>query len=290
MLRSAAGGFASWEIDPPPGEGSLAEDGTVALVVPCYNEAERLDVAAFLEAAATRPWLTFLFVDDGSTDRTAEVLEAAARAAPRQISVLSLARNGGKAEAVRRGVLAALETDAELTGYWDADLATPLGELDGMRRLALDEGALVVMGVRVPLRGRAVERRRVRHYLGRVFANVASLALAARFYDTQCGAKLLRNDEVIRAVFSAPFRARWVFDVEVLARILRHDLRSGSSLLATRVLELPLSEWHDVQGSKLRPHDFLRAGVDLAGVALSTRLAARARAEGRRRGRGEGGA
>ena len=102
---------------------------SLTVVIPCYNEAERLDEApllAFLDGCAEA---SVLFVNDGSTDATADRLAAIAAARPARIDVLSLQPNGGKAEAVRRGMLAALERGAGVIGYLDADLSTPPREI-----------------------------------------------------------------------------------------------------------------------------------------------------------------
>ena len=101
----------------------------LAVVIPCYNEADRLDEApllAFLDSCADA---SLLFVDDGSTDATADRLSVIAAARPGRIDVLSLRPNGGKAEAVRRGMLAVLERGTGVVGYLDADLSTPPGEM-----------------------------------------------------------------------------------------------------------------------------------------------------------------
>lgn len=241
------------------------------LVVPCFNEAARLKCDVFSDAVRERAWLEVLFVNDGSSDATGAMIDELAGAQPGRIHTLHLARNLGKSGAVREGVLAALQSEADLCGYWDADLATPLPELDGMRDLFSDD-VFLVMGVRVPLRGRHVHRRRSRHLLGRSFAYVASLVLDTNLYDTQCGAKVFRNNDVARHVFRDAFTARWVFDVEVLARIASYDRAHGSSVLCEGIIEHPLTTWHDVQGSRLRPRDFLRAGFDLMTIAARTRL------------------
>lgn len=234
------------------------------IVVPCYNEAARLDVAAFQRFAAQHPGCRFLMVDDGSGDRTAEVLESLATGDPKSFRVLRLARNVGKAEAVRQGVLQALECRPELVGYWDADLATPLEALgEFCHLLEADRQLQVVLGSRVKLLGRRIERRPMRHYLGRVFATAASLVLSLPVYDTQCGAKVFRASPLVHRMFAEPFHSRWFFDVELLARLI---LASAERQLPVEALvhELPLLEWRDVPGSKLRSKDFVRALFDLA--------------------------
>ena len=136
--------------------------------------------------------------------------------------MLNLPANAGKAEAVRAGVLRALELEPDSAGYWDADLATPLDAIPHFLRVFEERPQIeLVMGARVHLLGRHIERNPLRHYLGRVAATLIALTLKLRVYDTQCGAKLFRTTPVMREVFAAPFASSWAFDVEVLARLVR---------------------------------------------------------------------
>lgn len=237
----------------------------VVLVIPCYNEAARLDVAAIGSFVEVSPRVELLFVDDGSTDDTLEVLTSLARDVPR-CSVLRQPQNGGKAEAVRAGMLAALERTPRYVGYWDADLATPLPALrDFLRVLDARPELLLALGSRVQLLGRAIERDRARHYIGRIFATIVSLMLGLRVYDTQCGAKLFRVDENLPRLFDAPFETRWVFDVELLARMI--VARGGDPAATAAVLyELSLFDWRDVGGSKVRWVDGIRAFGDVVRI------------------------
>lgn len=235
----------------------------VVLVVPCYNEAARLERAAFREFRLPSRRVLFCFVNDGSRDQTLAVLNELVRERPGGAFVLDLPTNSGKAEAVRRGLLLALETRARSVGFWDADLATPLSELPRFCEvLAARPEVELVLGSRVRLLGRAIQRSAPRHYLGRVFATGASLTLGLPVYDTQCGAKLLRVTGALPSLLERPFLTRWVFDVELLARYRR--LAAGSATaVERRVYELPLQEWTDVPGSKVRPWDFVRSGLEL---------------------------
>jgi glycosyltransferase involved in cell wall biosynthesis len=241
----------------------------VVLVVPCYDEALRLDVAAFERALGATPRLSLVLVDDGSTDATPDVLRQLAAAHPTRCEVLSLARNVGKAEAVRTGLRHALAGPAAYVGYWDADLATPFDALPDFAT-ALDRrpDCQAVLGSRVRLLGRRIERRTTRHYLGRIFATVASIALRMPVYDTQCGAKLFRASPRLRDVVAEPFTSRWAFDVELIAR-LRAAL--GAADVDEAFCELPLLAWHDVAGSKLRASSALRSGLDLLWIGLRSR-------------------
>ena len=220
----------------------------VCLVIPCFNEAARLDGTAFLAHLALDPRISFCFVDDGSTDATGQVLASLAARHPDRVFALTLPRNAGKAEAVRHGMLHAVRHRAfTYVGYWDADLATPLSELAAMID-ALDgaPACQIVLGSRWHRLGSRISRRAWRHILGRVFATIASLTLELPIYDSQCGAKLLRASAV-EPLFEEPFLTRWMFDLELLARLRAHSL----SATTDAALEVPLTCWQDVRGSRL---------------------------------------
>lgn len=229
-------------------------NSSAVIVVPCYNERERLPVGHFQHfVSPTTSRVKFLFVDDGSTDGTRELLEEVRDFAPDVFHVHCFPRNVGKSEAVRAGILKALETDARYVGFWDADLAAPLEEILLLCSL-LDRkpDVDVVLGSRVQLLGRRIERRTVRRLLGRLFAMVASTMLGVRIYDTQCGAKLFRATSYLPLLFQEPFVSRWIFDVEIIARLARLRADSGSGSLERVVYEAPLDIWCDPGGSRLR--------------------------------------
>jgi glycosyltransferase involved in cell wall biosynthesis len=186
------------------------------VVIPCFNEANRLDLRAFVEHSV-RGDAALLFVNDGSSDDTGDVLDELCAINPANFSALHLPRNCGKAEAVRQGVLRAFQRQPAYIGYWDADLATPLDAIGEFRAyLAANPRVEMLLGARVRLLGRTIERRISRHCAGRVFATAASWVLQLPVYDTQCGAKLFRATDRTRLLFAEPFRSRWIFDVELL--------------------------------------------------------------------------
>lgn len=236
----------------------------LALVVPCYNEATRLDTDAFVHFITTHPGVRLVMVDDGSVDGTGEVLERIRAAAPVAVTTIRHSRNRGKGEAVRAGMLAAIAEHAAVVGFFDADLSTPLPVVDDfLAVLRMRPDIEFILGSRVLLMGRDVKRRASRHYLGRVFATAVSHALDLPVYDTQCGAKMLRVNAATTTLFATPFRSRWIFDVELVARYLRLPIAPGEPPRRDRLYELVLPAWHDKPGSKLRWYDFARATVDL---------------------------
>ncbi|HXT70251.1 MAG TPA: glycosyltransferase [Vicinamibacterales bacterium] len=234
---------------------------TSCVIVPCYNEANRLDSSEFLAFTSAQPDVHFLFVNDGSRDGTAEVLSRLSQERPSQIHALNLPQNQGKAEAVRSAANAIAGWKAfDYAGFLDADLAAPLATI-GQLQAALDAEPSheFAIGSRVALLGRHIRRHASRHYTGRVFATVVSLMLRLPVYDTQCGAKLFRA-RLIPELFGDPFVTKWFFDVELIFRLLRSR---GHAAAAGMFVEVPLLVWTDQAGSKLRASDFLRTPLEL---------------------------
>jgi dolichyl-phosphate beta-glucosyltransferase len=232
------------------------------VVVPCFNEGQRLDLTQ-LEALADLVDARVLAVDDGSTDDTAALLGKLADGETDRFRVLSLGTNRGKGEAVRQGLLAALADGTDLVAYCDADFATPPDEVARLVAALRDDDVVeVVLGSRVAMMGADIRRSAVRHYTGRLFATAGSLVLGVPVYDTQCGAKAFRVTGALRAALAGPFVSRWAFDVELLGRLLHaNDAPSGRP--HGRFIEVPLQAWHEPGGSKLTPSAAMRAAVDL---------------------------
>jgi dolichyl-phosphate beta-glucosyltransferase len=89
------------------------------------------------------------------------------------------------------------------------------------------------------------------------------MTLGVAVYDTQCGAKLFRATDETQTLFLQPFSSRWIFDVEILARLVA---TAGDGRAEQMIYECPLDRWTDVGGSQLKPRDFARAAVDLARI------------------------
>ena len=119
------------------------------IVVPCYNESKRLKQEEFLAFVQDNPDVEFLFANDGSRDNTLEVLQVLCDRHP-SLHLYDIQPNGGKAEAVRKGMLYGAEhLSPDYIAFWDADLATPLNEIPHMVEWA-DKGYDVVIETDAP--------------------------------------------------------------------------------------------------------------------------------------------
>lgn len=217
------------------------------VVIPCFNEERRLHVDKFKKFADANPDIGLMFVNDGSSDATSQLLKTLCD--NENLFYLELPANMGKAEAVRQGMLAALEKKPDMIGFWDADLATPLEQItDFISVMAKQPELLMVTGCRLMRLGTYVQRSHIRHYLGRIFATIISNRLKIPVYDTQCGAKLMRAEAAI-AVIQKPFYSKWFFDVEIFKRLI---FKYGRETIIKSVLEFPLPQWLETPGSKLK--------------------------------------
>jgi glycosyltransferase involved in cell wall biosynthesis len=218
-----------------------------------------LDTTAFIDFLVRNPSIDLCFVDDGSGDATFSLLQQIERHLPARVTLLRLPANGGKAEAVRAGILSVVTT-RDAVGFMDADLATPLDEM--ARLVATRERLLVpvVIASRVRRLGVHIDRKVLRHYTGRLFAAVVSLLFRLKAHDTQCGAKIF-DARVAAGIFAEPFLSKWLFDVELLLR-----LRRLPGDLLSRAREIPLDEWYERSGSKIKPSYIFRVPVELARI------------------------
>ena len=230
----------------------------ICIVVPCYNEESRFPTMEFAEDFNSSDHY-YCFVNDGSRDRTIDVLENFRKNREDRVLVVDCKVNKGKAEAVRSGILSAREwKDFYIVGYFDADLATPLCEADRMAEYFSDE-IVFVFGSRVRRTGARIQRKWYRHILGRVFATMASMLLELPVYDTQCGAKLFRAN-IAGGIFNSEFSSKWIFDVEIFFRLLILMKFKDINLFAR---EIPLDSWVDKAGSKIRMSYFIKVLFDL---------------------------
>lgn len=231
------------------------------LVVPCYNEFRRIPLSVFESFLLRQVGISICFVDDGSTDATLDMLRRFVDRNSESATFISMPTNGGKAEAVRQGVLTMLAANpsCEYIGFWDADLATPLNQcLEFLSVIDADPMLLAVVGSRWPHLGADIQRGGLRNVVGGIMANLITQYLRLNLYDSQCGAKIFRAD-VARDLFRQRFVSRWLFDVEIFKRmkdlLTRHVDADASVMMNIHCYEFPLRVWHEVSGSKLHLSD-----------------------------------
>lgn len=232
------------------------------IVIPCYNEATRLDVNVFAKFLTENKQYDFLFVNDGSKDDTLIVLGNLKKTVGDQVQILDLMVNSGKAEAVRQGMLHLFEVNKyNYVGFWDADLATPLSEIEELLGKCRQDTIKILMGSRIKRLGTKVVRKASRHLFGRVFSTFASIILKLPVYDTQCGAKLFRADQ--RELFHEKFITRWLFDVELLARFRN---KNGINESITDIVEVPLNIWEEKGDSRLKLIHVMKVPFELLNI------------------------
>jgi glycosyltransferase involved in cell wall biosynthesis len=236
------------------------------LVIPCFNEEHRIVESEVLRCVEILQ-CTVLLVNDGSRDKTLNVIEAISALQPDLIRVHHLAKNVGKGEAVRSGVKLAIELGATEVGFCDADFSV---DADDLLRLFkhLDSSPQLdaVIGSRMAIAGSTIERSFVRHISGRVFASLVVFTLQQRIYDTQCGAKVFRINDVVKKTFSERFISRWAFDVEIIGRIHRNGKGQTGSI---SIAELSLLRWIAQPGSKLSFGQQFKTIFDLVHIRRS---------------------
>lgn len=220
---------------------------SISIVIPAYNEQKRLPstlqtVACYLEKTAWE-FCEILVVDDGSSDSTAEVArKAGAR-------LLQNPGNRGKGYSVRHGMLKA---QGDWILFTDADLSTPIEELEKLWRVTESEHAQAAIGSRDLDRSLVGIRQPLfREMGGRFFNLVIRMVTGLPFHDTQCGFKLFEA-AAAREIFKRQRVERFGFDVEVLY-IAQH--------LGYRTLEVPV-RWNDVAGTKVKMLSAVAAFLD----------------------------
>jgi len=234
----------------------------ISIVIPFYNEAPRLRSGPFVSFLGDSSDLCFLFVDDGSTDHTAEKLEQISSLTGSKSTVLKLSENQGKAEAVRQGIHWSLQKEVSHVGYWDGDLATPLSEIPTFIDHSNDSTRKMIFGSRIQRLGADIKRHWYRHYPGRLIAFWINAIIKLPVHDTQCGAKLIEAD-LARQIFAEPFISSWLFDVELFARIIAlYGRRQASEM----IYEIPLQRWTDVGDSKIPAGYLPKIPVELSKI------------------------
>jgi len=233
----------------------------ICVIIPCYNEEARFPRNAFLEFLLSNNEFHYCLVNDGSKDATATMLYELHKSAPERIKVLDFKKNGGKAEAVRHGMIEAIKWKTfDGLAYFDADFSAPLNQLYLLiNAFKKNTDSFFILGSRVKRMGAIISRSPKRHYLGRIFSTFASIILKLPVYDTQCGAKLISSVEV-SDIFAEPFISRWLFDIEIMARFIK---KYGAEKCLQGLIEVPLEHWKEVGDSRIKSSHLIKIPLEL---------------------------
>ncbi|MEN8703101.1 MAG: response regulator [Polaribacter sp.] len=240
----------------------------VGVVIPCYNEEDRLLSTAFLNFIDKNSGYHLCFVNDGSKDNTLQVLNKLKEGREDFITVYDCEKNGGKAEAVRLGMLhMADHKDLDYIGFLDADLSTDLTDFDELVTTIENSDYKIVSGSRISRMGANITKESARKIISLTVNFIIRKILSMDFKDTQCGAKIFHKD-VINICFRDKFITQWIFDVEIFKRVTHYfGLERAKEILC----EKPLKRWIHADGSKLSMKDSVKIIGQLGQIAWSYR-------------------
>jgi dolichyl-phosphate beta-glucosyltransferase len=213
---------------------ALTESLTYSIVIPAYNESGRIlstlrRVVDYLRAQGWRAEI--LVVNDGSADRTAEVVREFQIQAP-EVRLIENPGNRGKGYSVRAGML---QAQGEILVFTDSDLSAPIEEADRLFS-AIAAGADIAIGSRWLERERQTHRQPLyRQFFGRCYNLVTRVVMGLPFADTQCGFKAFKR-EAAQTVFQLQTIEGWGFDPEILFIALKRGYR---------IVEVPVTWAHD---------------------------------------------
>lgn len=247
------------------GNARMLQKNCVGVVIPCYNEEERLLGKEFRDFAHSNLGYHLCFVNDGSTDKTLEVLEELKKGNESNISIYNCEKNGGKAEAVRQGMLhMAKDSQLDYIGFLDADLSTDFRDFDDLVETLDQSDFKIVSGSRMSRMGADITKESARKIISMTINLIIRTILRMPFNDTQCGAKVM-DRSVVPLLFEKKFITKWLFDVEMFIRMRKHYGKVEAKKL---ICEQPLKRWIHADGSKLSMKDSVKIVGQLAKIAF----------------------
>jgi dolichyl-phosphate beta-glucosyltransferase len=212
---------------------------TLSVVIPAYNESKRIkktliDIISYLESK--KCVYEIIIVDDSSFDNTIQVVNSLKN---KNIQIIKNKTNHGKGFCVKRGIK---NSKYDFILFSDADLATPIKELDSMIKEINNGFDIVVASRNLSKSIIMVEQPFYRQIMGKIFPLIVRLLLIPQIKDTQCGFKLFRSN-IAKKIVKKQTINRFCFDVEILfiAKKYRYKIK-----------EVPVT-WIDKKGSKVNP-------------------------------------
>ncbi len=227
----------------------------LSIVIPAYNESARIGqtLERVMACVERQGWdAEVLVVDDGSADRTVEIVRRWMERFPR-LHLIQNEGNRGKGYSVRNGLL---QASGEVVMFTDADLSAPMEEVERLLA-AIAQGADVAIGSRWMDRARqTLHQPLYRRFFGRCFNWVTRTVMGLPFKDTQCGFKAFKR-KAAQVIFRLQRIERWGFDPEILfiARKLGYTIR-----------EVPVTWGHDERSRMSYLRDGMKMLEEMAAI------------------------
>ena len=230
------------------------------MVIPCFNEEKRFDKLKWQAIVNNFEDCCWIFVNDGSSDNTTFLLN---ELTGDNVYQLELQMNHGKGNAIRAGfnyvinpppLTSLAKVNFFRLGYIDSDGAFDLTDIKRLFLIAEEKAQSIppyklIIGSRVKLAGREIDRSKIRHYLGRLVATFICLGWEKAPYDTQSGFKIFALDSNFREAVKNPFRTSWFFDIELILRL--------DAINSLQIWETPLMKWEEIGQSSIKATRYL---------------------------------
>lgn len=227
----------------------MAKKNVVSLIIPVFNELERLDNLRLIHKFLERKKYNYelIVVDDGGKRENLKYLKKLQKEIP--FELISYRQNKGKGYAVKQGVLKA---KGDYILFTDIDLSVPIKELS--KFVITAKSNPVVIGSR-NIKGSKVlvSQSKIREFMGQIFTNLSQLVLGLKVSDFTCGFKCFQKNAG-KEIFKRLVINRWGFDSEVLLIAKR---------LNYKIMELPVEWSHNKQTKVSFPKDIIRSFAEL---------------------------
>ena len=226
------------------------------MVVPCFNEEKRIKLNYWNDLTDI-PNVRWIFVNDGSTDGTKNVLYKITNA-----TIIDINKNVGKAESIRKGITETYKKNSGESfwvGYLDADSAFEIEDIRKVIKLVYSKSSAYdsYWGSRVALAGRKITRNNLRHILSRILITIFGYKMRDLPYDPQTGFKIFKFNNQQMEIFEKRFETKWFVDLEIL---IRYQVLEKQIM---KIWEEPVNTWKDVDGSNIRGFELITVVNDL---------------------------
>jgi glycosyltransferase involved in cell wall biosynthesis len=235
----------------------------LAMIVPCFNESQRLSTYYWNSIIKRTINVSWFFVDDGSTDDTFSLLQLLKE--NNNVEVFRLQSNLGKAEALRMGFLNALNRDFDFVGLIDSDESFNIHEVvelcNTFRTVEAWQGASNLFAAIFLVRGNSnsssVRPHLIRRYIGSFVSMMNKMIWPQLPRDTQCGFKFFRSTDILKESLGSKFSNSWFFEIELLMRLSKSD--HGK----LNIKEIPITFCQHIEGSKTNGLNILKTGKQI---------------------------